>query len=195
MAERNPSSVLLSRRAEHSADRAGARAHRDGYRDEAGPEVEGLDRLQWAAVRKDLCALDASACVRRDEAEDVAHLRLEGLAVGDAGKLAGRERGVREQDASYLPERRFVLLAQRDAVAELCTQGAGQSAARSCAARVAAADLQSPAGRPDEAELPQSEAQKKQRPKVAQERMAEPWKPQAARPGAVAEARLQMASG
>lgn len=156
--------------------------------------MEGRDRLRWVAVRKDLCASDASACARPDEAEDVVHLRLEGLAVGDAGRLAGRERGVREQDASCRRAHRLVLSAQRDAVAEPCTRGAARSAEQSYAAQAAAADPQSPEVRRDAAELAPLEALTMWRPEVVRERLAQLSKRPGAARDAATEARLQMAS-
>ena len=114
-------------------------------------EAEGPDPLQSVAVLQHLFAWDAWAGARRDEAVDAAH-PFPHLAAGDAGKLAGRGRDVREQDASCLQVNWLALLAPRDAVAEPCTQGAARSAERSCAALEAAAGLQ-PQGAQQDAAL------------------------------------------
>ena len=152
--------------------------------------AEGPDRPRWVEVQKDRCGSDASACARRDEAADAAH-RLRDLAGGDAEKLAGRERDVREQDAWCLQAHRFVLSAQRDAVVELCTRGAAPSAERSYAAQAAAADLPSPAVRQDAEKRERPEAQKRRRPKEVRERLAQLSKRQAAQRDAPVEARAQ----
>ena len=154
-------------------------------RDERVPEAEGPDRLQWAGVRKDLCASDASACARPGEAADVAPQRLEDLEAEDAGRLAGRERGVREQDASYLQAHPFVLSALQDEAAELCRQGAARSAEQSCAVQAVAADPQSLVGQPDAAVRAPLAAQMRQQPTEVQERMAQLLEPAASPDGAV----------
>ena len=160
--------------------------HPGDCRDETVPEAEGPDRLQWAAVQMGLCAWDAWASARRGEAGDAARPRLD-LAAGDAGKLAGRERDVREQDASCLQAHRVVLSVRRGAAAELCTQDAARSAERSCGAQAAVADLRLRAVQPDAAEPALPEAQKRQRPKVMQELRVQLSKPRVAPRDAEAE--------
>ena len=142
------------------------------------PEAEDPDRRQSVVVQKDLCVWDALASARRGEAADAAHPRQGRLGDADAGKLAGRERDVQERDASCLQAHRSVLSAQQGAGAALCTRGAAQFAEQSCAVQAAAADQQPPVVRLGVAEWVRSEVQKKQRPKAAQERMAQlsgPW--------------------
>ena len=158
-------------------------------RDERVPEAEGPDRLQWAGVRKDPCAWDASACARRGEAADVAPLRLEDLEAEDAGRLAGRERDVQEQDASYPQAHPFVLSALQDEAAELCRQGAARSAEQSCAVQAVAANPQSLVGQPDAAVRAPLAAQMRQQPTEVQERMAQLSEPAA--PDGAVEGRQQ----
>ena len=67
----------------------------------------------WGGVHRDVAG-DARRRVRRREVADAQY----------AGKLAGRGRGVREQDAKLLRARR-----RWAAVSALCRQGAGRSAA------------------------------------------------------------------
>ena len=189
MVERNPSSALPLRRGEHNAGQAVARAHRGDCPDEPGPEAEAPDRLQWAEVRTDLCALDASDGARRGEEADAVHPRQGHLGDADAGKLAARERDVREQDASWLRAHRLVLSVQRGAAAELCTRGAARSAEQSCAAQAAAVDPQSLVARPGAA-VPLA-AQMRQRPMEVREQMAQPSEP-AVSPDVAVEARQQV---
>jgi hypothetical protein len=108
-----------------------------------------------------------------------------------AGKLAGRERAVRGRDAWCRQAHRFVLSAQRGAVAELCTPGAARSAEQSFAAQAAAGDPPSLVVRPDAA-VRALLATRKQRPTEVLERMAQLSEP-AALLDEAAEARLQVA--
>lgn len=88
-----------------------------------------------------------------------------------AGKLAGREQGVQERDASCRRAHRFVPLVRQDAAAELCTRGAARSAEQSCAAQAAAADLQSRVESQDAAVRVLLAARPRQPPMVAQKSM------------------------
>ena len=146
--------------------------HRVGYRDGTAPEAEAPGRLRSDAARKCLVAWDALAGAHRDEAADAARRRRD-LAAAAAGKLAGRERDVQEQDASYLLAHWFVRSERQDAGVELCTRGAVRFAEQSCAAQAAAADPRLPVEQPDAAEQVQPEAQQRRRLMVVQERMAQ----------------------
>lgn len=74
---------------EHSADRAGEKAHLGGYRDGLDRAAEDRGRRRSGVDRMNLAALDASAAVRRDALADGC-LELP-LPVAVAEKLVGRE--------------------------------------------------------------------------------------------------------
>jgi hypothetical protein len=135
---------LLLPRAERSAVRACAQAHRDGFPDEPAREEEGLDRLQADAAQSGPSAWDAWDGAHRVEAADALLQLLALLAAGDAGKSADPERAARAQDASFPPELRLARLglAEPDAVAGLYTPDEARSAGQSCAAQVFAARQQ-----------------------------------------------------
>jgi hypothetical protein len=135
---------LLLLRAEHSAVRACAQAHRDGYPDERVRAAEGLGQLQADAAQLEPSAWDAWDGARRGVAADVPHQRQALLAAGDAGKSADPERVARAQDASFPLELRLALLvlAEQDAAVEPYRPDAAQSAEQSCAAQVFAARQQ-----------------------------------------------------
>jgi hypothetical protein len=127
---------LLLPRAEHSAVRACAQAHPDGFPDEPARAEEALDRLQSGAAQSAPSAWDALDGARRDEAADVPHQLQPLLAAGDAEKSADPERVVRAPDAWFLLERPLALLlpAEQDAVAEPYRPDVAQSGEQSCAA-------------------------------------------------------------
>src|SRR6202451_3112524 len=137
MAERSPSSGLLSRHAERSAAPAGAKVLPDGSPDEPVPAAAALDRLRaggsrWATAASD--ASDAALRVSRPDAADhpaLADADVERLAV-PAPDAPGRDATCPE------PKPQLVAWARRAEAAELCTQDAVPSAARSCAAKEAA---------------------------------------------------------
>jgi len=164
VAERSPSLDLLLHRAERSAVRACAQAHRDGFPDEPVRAEEGLDQLQADAAQSGPTAWDAWDGARRDEAADAPHQLLALPAAGDAEKSADPEQAVREQDALFLPT---LLLAQLEPAeqgeeAEPYRPDVVRSAEQSCAAQVAVARPQ-PAERLDAAcsELQEQRAARK----------------------------------
>ena len=125
-------------------------AHPDGCRDELNPEAGGRDRRQSDEARWEPSAWDASDGARRDGGADAARLALlVPLADADAEKSAGREPGVRAQD-ELSPELLLEQWELQDAAAELCTRGADQSAAQSCAEQAAAAAPKEPQALQDE---------------------------------------------
>jgi hypothetical protein len=136
--------VLLLRRAEHSAVRACAQAHRDGFPDERDREEEDLGQLRSDAAQLERSAWDAWDDARRDEAADVHHQLQALLAAGDAGKSADPERAARAQDAWFPPELRLARLvpAEQDAAVEPYIPDAARSAEQSCAAQAFAARQQ-----------------------------------------------------
>ena len=122
---------------------------RDGRRDEPALEAEAPDPLRADAHRPEPGAWDAWDGARRD-AGGAADLRR-ALADEDAEKLAGRARGVRVQDAWFPRVLQLVLSEQPGAGAELCRPDEALSAARSCAARVVAAERLQRVAPPDAA--------------------------------------------
>jgi hypothetical protein len=151
VAERSPSSVLLLRRAEHSAALAVALAHPDGYPDAPGPEVAGLDQRPAGADQSTPTASDASDGAPRDVAEAAAHQPRPHLADAAAGKSAALELdalepGALQSDAQPPPTP--VVQAQPDAEAELYKQDAAQSAEQSFAVP-AAVERWEPETQPD----------------------------------------------
>ena len=153
VAERNPSSVLLLPRAEHSAALAVALVHPDGYPDAPGPEAAALDRHQAGEDQWTRCASDASDGAPRDAAEAAAHQPRPHLADADAGKSAvleldALEPGGLQSDAQPPPTP--VVQAQPDAEAELYKQDAAQSAEQSFAVP-AVVERWEPEGQPDAA--------------------------------------------
>jgi hypothetical protein len=141
--------VLLLPRAERSAVRACAQAHRDGFPDEPVRVEEALDQLQSGAAQWEPSAWDALDGARRDEAD--AHHQLLALpAAEDAEKSADPERAVRAQDAWFPPALLHAQLgqAEQDAEAEPYRPDVVRSGEQSCAAQVFAA-RQQPAERLD----------------------------------------------
>jgi len=134
----SPSSGLLLRRAEHSAGRACAREHRDGFRGELGLEAEVLDQLQADVRLRVPGAWDAWDGVRPDVVADAGRQFPE-RRDADAEKLAVRARDDPVRAAWFLPENWLVPWAQLDVAAAPYKPDADQSAARSCAEPEAAA--------------------------------------------------------
>jgi hypothetical protein len=130
--------VLLLPRAEHSAVRACAQAHRDGFPDEPARAAEALGQLQSDAAQLEPSAWDALDGARRDAAADANRQRQALLADGGAGKSADPERVARARDASFLPELPLALLVlvEQDAAVEPYKPDEAQSAEQSCAAQV-----------------------------------------------------------
>jgi len=120
---------LLLYLVEHSADRAGARAHPDGHRGESSLAGAILVQPRAVAIPWATGELDASADVRLDAAQD-ALPELQHYLDGDAGKSADPVPDVPEPGAQLPPPER---LAQRAQVAP-CTPDEVQCGERSCAA-------------------------------------------------------------
>jgi hypothetical protein len=140
VAERSPSSVLLSHHAARSAGQDVARARQDGCRDELDPEAAILDQHRGDELLRGPNAWDAWDAVRPDAVEDVARPLLRALADGDAERSAARESDDRAPDARFLPQAHLpVKSVQQVAAEELYTPDAVQSEERSCAAQEAAA--------------------------------------------------------
>jgi hypothetical protein len=135
---------LLLPRAEHSAVRACAQAHRDGFPDERDREEEDLGQLRSDAAQSERSAWDAWDGARRDEAEDVHHQLRAHPAGGDAGKSADPERAAQALDAWFPLALRLALLvpAEQDAAAGPYKPVEGRSAEQSCAAQAFAARQQ-----------------------------------------------------
>jgi hypothetical protein len=97
-------------------------------------EAEARDLRQWDEFHWEQNAWDASGDARRGAtAYGLRPLRAKPDA--DAEKLAGREPDVLARVVRPPRVRATVRLVRPAAAAELCKQGAVQSAARSCAAR------------------------------------------------------------
>jgi hypothetical protein len=140
MAERSPSSGLLSHHAERSAGPAGAKALPDGCPDAPAPAAEAPDRLRADAFPSATAASDASDAALRVSRPDAAdHPALADVVVE---KLAVPAPDAPELDVTCPePKPQLVPWAQPAEVEELYTPDADQSAARSCAAMEAAAQL------------------------------------------------------
>jgi ribonuclease E len=140
MAERSPSSGLLSRHAERSAAPACAKALPDGSPDAPAPAAEAPDLRPADACPSATAAWgasDAALRVLRPGAAD-----HPALADAAAEKLVVPAQDVPELDATCPePKPQLVPWAQPAEAAELYTQVAAPSAARSCAATEAAAQL------------------------------------------------------
>jgi len=130
---------LLLHREEHTAGQACARAHPDGCRGEPGLGAEVRDRRQLDADPTASNAWDAWDGARPGVKADAVRPFPELVDAG-AEKSAGLEQDGRAQDAC--PELRPVRPARQDAVRELCKQGAGRSAERSCAEPVSEAEAE-----------------------------------------------------
>jgi len=124
-----------------------------GHQDEPVLEAEAPDQLRADALQPEPDASDALDGARR-VAKDAAVLHLE-PADADAEKLAAQAPDARVRDAYRLAHQAEAEQEQRSAAAELCTPGAAQSAAQSCAAQEAAADRQPLAVLADAGELRQ----------------------------------------
>ena len=138
MAERSPSSGLLSRHAERSAALAVAKALPDGSPDAPVPAAEAPDRLRADAYPSATAASGASdAALRASTPDAVDH---PALADADAEKLVVPAPDARALDATCPePKPQLVPRAQSAEAAEPCTPGAVPSAVRSSAATEAAA--------------------------------------------------------
>ena len=159
-AERNPSSVLLLRRAERNAVRDAEPAHPGGCRDALVLEVEAPDQLPVDGRLWETSALDASVVAHRDAPTDAeAPLQLAGA---DVERWAAQARGGRAQDARcQRPERQPARL-ERPASVAPCTRGVDLFVAQSCAAQEAVAFAQLQAeevAQQDEAQPPELAAQ------------------------------------
>ena len=144
MAERSPSLDLLLPRAEHSAVRACAQAHRDGFPDEPVRAEEALDQLQSDAAQSGPSAWDAWDGARRGEAADAPLQLLALLAAGDAEKSADPEPAVRAQDALFPATLLLAQLepAEQGAEGEPYRPDVVRSGEQSCGAQVFAARQQ-----------------------------------------------------
>lgn len=118
-------------------------AHPDGSQAGSDPEEEDLARHQSDADQSEPSASGASD-VAHPGATAAAELQRRRLADADVGKLADLAQDVQALGAS-LPKDSSGSWEPEDAAVEPCTQGADQSAARSCAAQAVAADRQRPA--------------------------------------------------
>jgi hypothetical protein len=116
------------------------------------PEEEDLDRHQSDAVQLEPSASGASDVAHPDATAAEVPPRLR-LVDADAGKLAGRAPDALALDASQLEDSSVVRVPE-DAAVEPYIPDEAQSAARSCAAQAAVADLQQQAERLD-AEQPE----------------------------------------
>ena len=106
----------------------------DGFPDEPDPAAAAPAQPRAGARQRARNEWDASDGVRRDAVENAA-LPCQEQPDAGAGRWAARERDDRERDESYrLMARSIVRSVLLDAAAELCTQAAAPSAARSCAA-------------------------------------------------------------
>jgi hypothetical protein len=113
---------------------------RDVHRDALYPEEEEQVLRQADAHPQARNAWDAWDGVRPDAKADAVHQARHPPWADGAGKSAGREQGGREQDECRQSERR-VVLAEEWGVSALCKPDAAQSAAQSCVAQGAAAQL------------------------------------------------------
>jgi hypothetical protein len=179
MAERSPSSGLLSRHAERSAAPAGAKALPDGSLDAPVPAAEAPDLRPADASPSATAASDASDAALRVSIPDAADHPA--LADADVEKLAVPVPDAPVRDATCPePKPQLVPWAQPAGAAEPCTPVAAPSAARSCAATGAAAQL----ARVDAARIPMP-AQKLKRATKPEAKPSIPkpeaqWAPQAA---------------